>query len=139
DENTLRITAAVRAGSGWQELEQVWAEAARACEELQRTLVEVQAELEALPGAADAARDAAAELGGHADYWRDVSRRLDACVHQPGQGTVYWISGGGRFQSAWLNAAPLDVSTLLRDRLFATPESTILVSATLAIDGSFGY
>ena len=31
---------------------------------------------------------------------------------------VHWVSGGGRFRSAWLNAAPLEVATLLRDRLF---------------------
>jgi DNA polymerase-3 subunit epsilon/ATP-dependent DNA helicase DinG len=38
-----------------------------------------------------------------------------------------------------LNAAPLEVASLLRDRLFAAPEATILVSATMAIGGSFDY
>jgi DNA polymerase-3 subunit epsilon/ATP-dependent DNA helicase DinG len=52
---------------------------------------------------------------------------------------VYWLSGGGRFRYAWLNAAPLEVATLLRERLFAVPEATILVSATMAIGGSFEY
>jgi DNA polymerase-3 subunit epsilon/ATP-dependent DNA helicase DinG len=44
-----------------------------------------------------------------------------------------------RFRSAWLNAAPLEVASLLRERLFAPREATILVSATLAIGGSFDY
>jgi Rad3-related DNA helicase len=57
---------------------------------------------------------------------------------------VHWISGSGRTprfgkRSAWLNAAPLEVASLLRDRLFASPHATILVSATLAIGGSFDY
>src|SRR5204863_5710044 len=56
-----------------------------------------------------------------------------------GQGVVYWVSGGGRFRSAWLNAAPIEVARLLRDRLFGAPEATLLVSATLAIGGSFDY
>jgi DNA polymerase-3 subunit epsilon/ATP-dependent DNA helicase DinG len=139
DDTTLRITPALRAGSSWQELEHLWAEAAEQQQEIERAIVEVTAELEALPGSLEAAKDLASELGGHLDYWRDVRRRLQACVHQPGPGTVHWISGGGRFRSAWLNAAPIDVSALLRDRLFSAPESTVLVSATLAIGGSFEY
>ena len=139
DDSALRVTPAVRAGSAWQELEHVCAEASDQQQELERTIVEVTAELESIPGASDVARDLGSELGGHLDYWRDVRRRLQAAIHQPGPGTVHWISGGGRFRSAWLNAAPIDVSGLLRDRLFAAPETSVLVSATLAIGGSFEY
>ena len=139
DEATLRITAAVRAGSSWQELEHVWAQAVEHAQALEPAIVEFVAELEALPGAPEAAHDLATELGGHLDYWRDVRRRLHGCVHQPSPGAVHWISGGGRYRTAWLNAAPIEVATLLRDRLFGSPEAVVLVSATLAIDGSFDY
>jgi DNA polymerase-3 subunit epsilon/ATP-dependent DNA helicase DinG len=139
DDSTLRITAGVRAGSGWQELEQVWAEAALHAQHIEGTIIEVTAELEALPDAGEAAHDLSSELSGHLDYWRDVRRRLQACIHQPGQGAVHWISGGGRFRAAWLNAAPIEVGGLLRDRLFAAPDASVLVSATLAIDDSFQY
>src|SRR5205814_1660834 len=71
--------------------------------------------------------------------WRDVRRRMQACVHQPDARAVHWISGGGRFRTAWLNAAPIEVASLLRERLFGVPEAVILVSATLAIGGSFDY
>ena len=140
DETQLRVTAAIRAGSRWQELEQVWAEATEHQQAVERAIVELTAELESLPGALDAARDLAAELSGHLDYWRDVRRRMNGCVHSPGPNYVYWVSAGsGRFRFAWLNAAPLEVASLLRDRLFAAPETTILVSATMAIGGSFDY
>src|SRR5207245_1764469 len=139
DDAALRITAAVRAGSGWQELEHVWAEAVEHLQSIEPVMVEFVAELEALPGAPEAARGLAAELGGHLDYWRDVRRRLHACVHLPSPGTVHWISGGGRYRTAWLNAAPIEVASLLRDRLFASPETVVLVSATLAIGDSFEY
>ncbi len=139
DDTALRITAAVRSGSAWQELEQTWTEAVEQYQDIERAVVEVTAELEALPGTPDAARDLAAELGGHVDYWRDVRRRLQGCVHQPAPGAVHWISGRDRFRSTWLNAAPIEVGSLLRDRLFAVPESSVLVSATLAIGGSFDY
>jgi DNA polymerase-3 subunit epsilon/ATP-dependent DNA helicase DinG len=139
DDSSLRITPAVRAGSGWQELEQVWSEAALHVQQVERTIVEVTAELESLPEASDAAHDLSAELSGHLDYWRDVRRRLEGCVHQADTQTVHWVSGGGRFRSAWLNAAPIDVSGLLRDRLFTRPDASVLVSATLSIGGSFDY
>jgi DNA polymerase-3 subunit epsilon/ATP-dependent DNA helicase DinG len=139
DDSSLRITPAIRAGSGWQEIEQVWSEATLHVQQIERTIVEVTAELEALPEASEAAHDLSAELSGNLDYWRDVRRRLQACVHQPDKGAVHWISGGGRYRSAWLNAAPIDVGGLLRDRLFTRPESSVLVSATLSIGGSFDY
>ncbi|MBV9599833.1 MAG: DEAD/DEAH box helicase [Chloroflexi bacterium] len=139
DDSSLRITPAIRAGSGWQELEQTWAEAALLAQQIEPTIVEVTAELEALPEASDVAHDLSSELSGHLDYWRDVRRRLNACIHEPGKSAVHWISGGGRFRSAWLNAAPIEVGGLLRDRLFAGPEASILVSATLSIGDSFDY
>ena len=139
DDTALRITGAVRAGSGWQELEDVWSQAVESQQEVERAVVEIAAELHSLPNPSEAARDVANELDGQLDYWRDTRRRLHACVHEPGPGTVYWISGGGRFRSAWLNAAPIDVSALLRDRLFSSAEASVLVSATMAIGGSFDY
>jgi len=139
DDMALRVTAAVRSGSGWQELEHVWAEAVEQQQLVERAIVEVTAELEAVPGLPDAARELGAELGGHLDYWRDVRRRMQACVHQPDARAVHWISGASRFRSAWLNAAPIEVASLLRERLFSGPEAVILVSATLAIGGSFEY
>src|SRR5712691_10120046 len=139
DDTALRVTAGVRAGTGWQELEQLWATAVAHQQGVEHAIVEVTAELESLPGAPDAARDLAAELSGHLDYWRDVRRRMNGCVHQPESSVVHWISGGGRFRSAWLNAAPIEVASLLRDRLFSVPATTVLVSATLSIGGSFDY
>jgi DNA polymerase-3 subunit epsilon/ATP-dependent DNA helicase DinG len=139
DDTALRVTAGLRAGTGWQELEHVWAAAVGHQQTVERAIVEVTAELESLPGAPDAARDLAAELGGHLDYWRDVRRRMNGCLHQPEPSVVHWISGGGRFRTAWLNAAPIEVASLLRERLFSVPATSILVSATLSIGGSFDY
>jgi DNA polymerase-3 subunit epsilon/ATP-dependent DNA helicase DinG len=139
DETTLRITAAVRAGSAWQELEHVWSDALEHFAALERMIVEVVAELEGLPEKDEVVQDLGGELAGQLDYWRDLRRRLQACVHQPSGSVVYWISGGGRVRAAWLNAAPIDVSGLLRDRLFAQRDTSVLVSATLSIGGSFAY
>lgn len=139
DENQLRITAGVRAGSAWQELEQIWSDVVETFEGLDRMLVEIVADLESVAGASDTARDLAAEMASYSEHVRDVRRRMTACMHQPSAAAVHWISGGGRFRSAWINAAPIDVGALLRDRLFAFPEAVVLVSATLTIGGSFEH
>ena len=113
DDATLRVTAAVRAGSGWQELEHVWAEAVEHLQSIEPVMVEFVAELEALPGAPEAARDLAAELGGHLDYWRDVQRRLHACVHLPSPGTVHTLpaSAGGAIAASETIIAPHETAS----------------------------
>jgi DNA polymerase-3 subunit epsilon/ATP-dependent DNA helicase DinG len=131
EEGTLRITGAVRAGSRWQDIEALWAEANGHLQDVERSIVLVQARLHEV-----GEDDLSAELAGQLDAWRDVRKRVGAAVHTPEPGSVYWLSGG---RSAWLSAAPLEVAGLLRDRLFTMTESSVLVSATLSIGGSFAY
>ena len=139
DETTVRLNAAVRAGSVWQELEGVWADALTRLEALERAVAEVTSYLEAVPAGLESARSIGNELGAQLDYWHDVRRRLNVAVHTPEASAVYWVAGGTRSRSAWLHAAPLEVASLLRERLFAVPETSILVSATLSVGRSFEY
>ena len=139
DDPTLRLGGAVRSGSRWQELESIWASAEACVRTVERVATDLRHRLEELGGQPEAAADLAAELAAQLDYWRDVRRRLSTAAHAPGADSVYWVSGGGRLGTPFLNAAPLDVAGLLGDRLFTLPEATVLVSATLAIDNSFDY
>jgi ATP-dependent DNA helicase DinG len=50
---------------------------------------------------------------------------------------VYWWERRGR--GVFLEATPIDVSTLLRERLFEQVDSVILTSATLAVGGTFDF
>jgi ATP-dependent DNA helicase DinG len=50
---------------------------------------------------------------------------------------VYYIEGRGR--GIFLKASPIDVSRIVRDALFDRMRTTVLTSATLAVDGSFDY
>ncbi|HYY89933.1 MAG TPA: LAGLIDADG family homing endonuclease, partial [Chloroflexota bacterium] len=120
DETTLRLSHAVRAGSRWQELEAVWADASQQLEVVERVVGSLEDRLHGLADSPEgAAKALAAELGSQLDTWRDVRRRLGAAVHAPDTGTVYWLASSPRQRSAWLSAAPLDVAALLRDKLFA--------------------
>jgi ATP-dependent DNA helicase DinG len=50
---------------------------------------------------------------------------------------VYWVERRGR--GCFLQATPVDVSTILAQRLFDKLETTILTSATLAVSGTFEF
>lgn len=72
----------------------------------------------------------------------ECNRRLievrDAIVEFLTQGSpdhVYWVERSGRAQqNLTLNAAPVDVATYLRGRLFGANTSVIMTSATLSIE-----
>jgi ATP-dependent DNA helicase DinG len=50
---------------------------------------------------------------------------------------VYWVERRGR--GLYLQATPIDVSSMLAERLFAQLDTVILTSATLAVGGEFEY
>jgi ATP-dependent DNA helicase DinG len=50
---------------------------------------------------------------------------------------VYYLEMRGR--GAFLRAAPIDVSRIIQEALFDRMRTTVLTSATLAVDGSFHY
>ena len=50
---------------------------------------------------------------------------------------VYWWERRGR--GVFLEASPIDVSAILRERLFDKVETVILTSATLAVGGTFDF
>lgn len=50
---------------------------------------------------------------------------------------VYWLEKRGR--GIYLQASPVDVSSLLREKLFDKVETCVLTSATLSANSSFGF
>jgi len=68
---------------------------------------------------------------------RDLKAALEFWMESGDPSFVYWVEarGGGRY----LQATPIDVSPILRERLFERVDTIILTSATLAVAGSFQY
>lgn len=62
---------------------------------------------------------------------------LDFIVKQADPNYVYWIERRGR--GIFLQASPVDVSNLLKDKLFDKVDTCILTSATLSTNGSFNF
>lgn len=62
---------------------------------------------------------------------------LDFVTSQSERNYVYWIEKRGK--GMFLRASPVDVSELLREKLFDKVDTCILTSATLSSSGSFNF
>jgi ATP-dependent DNA helicase DinG len=62
---------------------------------------------------------------------------LDFVITQAERNYVYWLERRGK--GMFLRASPVDVSELLREKLFEKVETCILTSATLSSSGSFNF
>jgi len=68
---------------------------------------------------------------------RQAKFDLDFIVNQSERNFVYWLERRGR--GFYLKASPVDVSELLRDKLFEKVETCVLTSATLSSGGAFKF
>ena len=64
---------------------------------------------------------------------------LDEALLRPDANSVYWFSLLSRAENLILRAAPVNVGSLLRERVYAEKRSTVFTSATLAVGGTFDY
>jgi ATP-dependent DNA helicase DinG len=68
---------------------------------------------------------------------REVRFGLEFIVAGDDKRYVYWMERRGR--GMFLRASPIDVSTLLQDKLFERVETVVMTSATLASAGTFTF
>jgi len=139
DDSTLRISTAIRVGGSWQQIEAIWLDVQQTALGVERVAASVVDQLRDVPPTLEQAKELIAELAAQIEYWREVRRRLTRALQMPPPEALYWLSTSGRQRAPIINAAPLEVGTVLRERLFSVPQASVLVSATLAIDGSFDY
>jgi len=66
-----------------------------------------------------------------------ISENLQLWMEGGDRRYVYWIERRGR--GFYLQATPIDVSSLLSEKLFDKVDTVVLTSATLAVAGSFHY
>ena len=62
---------------------------------------------------------------------------LEFIVKQSEKNYVYWLEKRGR--GMFLRASPIDVSELLKDKLFDKVETVVMTSATLSSNGKFDF
>ncbi|MCA9876983.1 MAG: exonuclease, partial [Thermomicrobiales bacterium] len=146
-ERTRRVTAATRSVESWEAVEQGW-------DRLLGAMKDAEKELRWFLNAVDAVDDVAvadlAEAGERQElllgdlqstirFGSELAAKYASAFDTPAGDRVYWLERVGAADRLVFRSAPLDVSGLLQEKLFKRPRTTVLTSATLAIDGSCGY
>jgi ATP-dependent DNA helicase DinG len=67
----------------------------------------------------------------------EMRRELAFLLESEEKAYVYWYERRGR--GVFLAATPIDVSEILREKLFGQFDTVVLTSATLAVEGRFDY
>lgn len=68
---------------------------------------------------------------------KEYRERLRFWMESPEKSFVYWIERRGR--GVYLQATPIDVSSILENRLVPRADTVVLTSATLAVAGNFDF
>jgi ATP-dependent DNA helicase DinG len=67
----------------------------------------------------------------------EIRQALEVILESRDRSLVYWWERRGR--GVFIEASPIDVSPILRERLFAQVRTVIMTSATLAVSGKFDF
>ncbi len=102
---------------------------AGACEDVQEALLAIKAVL--------AAQDDEVEAQNLARRAKEIADDLKFLVEAGAPGFVFWAEL--RTRARFLRAAPIDVASELKARLFATTDTVVMTSATLAAQGSLDF
>ncbi len=97
---------------------------------LQNSLVRLETEFSRI-------KDRPEEINRLAERAHELRGAFEAVLESQDRNHVYWWERRGR--GVFLEASPVDVSGLLRERLFDRVSSVLLTSATLAVGGSFDF
>lgn len=99
-------------------------------DELAQAAKRLEAELAALPSKPE-------ELMGIARRAAELRRELAFLLESDERNYVYWFERRGK--GVFLAATPIDVSQILRERLFQQFDTVLLTSATLAVASRFDF
>ena len=137
-DDSLRLTPALREDEGWAAIR-------LACENATTALAALDG---ALRRAVSGSRDwlggvepdqGVRELEIIRGRLHGATELLSEALLRPDPNRVYWFSLFSRTDNLVLRAAPINVGTLLRDRVYTERRSTVFTSATLAVGGTFDY
>ncbi len=106
-------------------------------EEHEREFVDVLRALELLLTHLELIRTALDELIPLARRANELAKKLEFWMSGSNRSWVYWIERRG--YGVFLQATPIDVSSLLNEKLFDSVDCVILTSATLAVGGNFDF
>ena len=85
----------------------------------------------------DRLKDRPEEINNLARRSQEIGKAFEFVLEGQDPNYVFWWERRGR--GVFLDASPIDVSAILRERLFERVETVIMTSATLAVGGRFDF
>ncbi len=146
-ERARRVTPATRGTPAWQAVDTAW-------DRLLGALKDAESELRWFATAVDGVDELAVadlaeggerqellllDLANTVRIGSELATKFANAFDAPETARVYWLERQGMLERILFRSAPLDVSTLLQERLFSKTRATVLTSATLAVDGSCAF
>ena len=137
-DDSLRLTPLLRAEPGWQAVRMAGENAATALAVLDGALRRVVGGARDWLGGTEPDQGVR-ELEIIRGRLHGAAELLGEALVSPDPNRVYWFTLFARTDNLVLRAAPINVGTLLRDRVYSERRSTVFTSATLAVGGTFDY
>ncbi|HEX5940030.1 MAG TPA: helicase C-terminal domain-containing protein, partial [Dehalococcoidia bacterium] len=135
----LLLTNGTRAQPAWSRLEVFWDNLAAPLYQTEERLLKLFGLLLQQGHVSGPQAEAVVmQVDGAASAVRDLTEGVGRIMERHDPERVAWLSIGRRADIS-ISAAPLSVSTILGEKLFAEKASVILTSATLTAAGSFNY
>lgn len=146
---SLRITNFLRDSAPYMDISLIWEELGPEIRTIAEAGVWLQQVLEEMPVPEDSSSplqslrdDAVADLMIGVDEVATLHMQLEQALNptpKVAQEQVFWVQRSGLQQQLSINGAPIDVSELLNQQVYANLRSVVMTSATMTIDGSFDY
>lgn len=146
-ERARRVTAATRGAPAWQAVDAAWDHLLTGVREAEGVLRWFATAVDSVDDVAVADLAEAGErqellltdIGNAIRAGSEIAARFADALDAPEASRVYWLERQGMTDRIVFRSAPLDVSSLLQERLFNKMRATVLTSATLAVDGCCDY
>ena len=140
DQNLILITPEVRNSPTWAQLHLVWENLHTRMGQAGIALRNMRSFLDGnrLPAALDQPA-LVMEAASLADGLEDLSNRLASVLDEASEDAIHWVNVNPSQGTISVHSAPLDVSPVLAEKLFAEKDCVILTSATLTAGGSFDF
>ncbi|MCC7366896.1 MAG: DEAD/DEAH box helicase family protein [Chloroflexi bacterium] len=135
---TVRLTRALRSHPLWSEIDILWGEVGRDMLDLQKTVAELIAGLDALSSRDEVQDTTLGELTAQGTAWEETRLHFTKVIAESSDNVIAWLTFG-QTDELGVNAAPLDIGPTIREQLVGPLAAAVLTSATLTSEGNFRY
>jgi len=139
-EQTISLHSGLRTQPDWTAVEIAWDNFSASIKTIFRGLEHLLTGIDStVVSDTDIRDELSQDLKAHLQRLQEMWMGMNSILMEPEDEGIYWFSVSRRDQEITLHSAPLQVATLLRDKLFNTKDCVVLTSATLRTENSFHF